>query len=106
MQTLYGIRCSDRFKVTPGINCYVARFDGEYIGTAPTGRAAVQLIAHWLVERQKRREAEEAKQAEQERLQQVREDNIFLINLAKELNVELEKIEQLFEIFKRRLEGH
>lgn len=106
MQTLYGIRVTDRVTVTldgPGpFPKFKAHFDGEEIGTASTGAGAVNLAKTWLKERQERREAEAKQEAYSLELVQAREDDDFLNDLAKRLGIDWEDMDRLINIIERR----
>ena len=107
MQTLYDIRITDRVTVHPVASAlpghgFEARFDGEFIGRFPSGRAAVNGAKDWLKARTAAREAEQAAAAAREETLQYADDERFLDALAEVLDVERSAIDRLLEIVKRR----
>lgn len=107
MQTLYGIKITDRVTVTEsktvvGNDIFDAHFDGEFIERCTSGRAAVNSAIEWL---RKRSEAQVQKNREDtlraERNQEC-EDASFLHDLATRLGIDPSDLDELIEIANRR----
>jgi len=103
MQTLYGIKITDRVRVEEGFGQFVAFFDDERIGAFKTGKAAVNGTIAVLKERAKAREAEAAADRERQIMDQKSDDIAFLYNLSDRLGIDVDDLERLIEVIKRRL---
>lgn len=105
MQTLYGIRITDRVRVDEGFGQYVAFFDDERVGTFPSGRAAVNGAIAFLRDRAARREREAELAVQRAAAEQQDEDETFLYDLTDRLGISVSDMETLIEIIGRRLKA-
>lgn len=114
MQTLYGIKCSDRFKVVErvvgfdaehdkDIITYEAYFDGAYLGRFSTGRAAVHAIEDRVNQLAAERVAKEEAEAKAREARQERDDTAFLDELAYDLKVDRDRLDEFIAIAIRRM---
>ncbi|QWY83332.1 hypothetical protein [Rhizobium phage RHph_X3_2] len=105
MQTLYGIRITDRVTVQPFLpSGYAAFFDGEQVTeVVKSGEAAVRKAVQWLQQRAEQREWEQKQAAETEARMQTESDDLFLVYLAEKLGISNGDMERLLEIIKRRM---
>lgn len=103
MQTLYGIKITDRVRVLENDNDFLVYFDGQYIATERSGRAAVNAAKNWLEKRGEQREKEVAAAAEAARHRQAYLDDVNTDKIAEVLGVGRDVIDKLFEIFERKL---
>ena len=104
MQTLYGIKITDRVRVEEGFGQFVAFFDDERIGTFHTGKAAVNGAINFLNARAEARviEASIAKQNEADA--QRAADEVFLDWFSDKINVPVADLETFIEVIRRRVD--
>jgi light-regulated signal transduction histidine kinase (bacteriophytochrome) len=105
MQTLYGIKITDRVTVQPFLpKGFAGFFDGEQVTeVVSTGERAVRLAQQWLQQRAEQRKWEEKWAAETEVRMQKESDDLFLVYLAEKLGISNGDMERLLEIIKRRM---
>lgn len=105
MQTLYGIKITDRVTVQPFIpRGFAAFFDGEQVTeVVATGEQAVRRARDWLQERAQQREWERKDAAEREARNQEVVDDQFLRDLADRIGCSDSDMFELIEVIKRRM---
>lgn len=104
MQTLYDIRITDRVRVLEdGDGGFLTYFDGQYIATERSGRAAVNAAKKWLKKRDEQRQEQARVDAIFAAQRQRAEDDSWLHGFAMELRIAKDDLDRLFEIFKRKL---
>lgn len=104
MQTLYGIKITDRVRVEEGFSQFVAFFDDERIGAFHTGKAAVNGAINFLNARAEARAIEASIARQNEADAQREADDAFLTDLAFKLGVWPDTMNTLIEIIKRRVD--
>lgn len=103
MQTLYGVRITDRVQVVEtAAGYFIASFDGEVAYTSTTGRGAVNGAIEWLKARALRREFEAECKIEEQKRNQFNEDEEFLYSLSDRWGVGKSDLDTLIEIINRR----
>lgn len=110
MQTLYGIKITDRVTVTEydmsGVKAYGAFFDGGAIGKMErSGALAVRGAIDFLEQRARDRQQEIDDRKAADEAQQNQDDTDFLEELAGRLGILPCDLEKLIEIANRRKEA-
>ncbi|MFZ1703667.1 MAG: hypothetical protein WAT79_04940 [Saprospiraceae bacterium] len=110
MQTLYGVRCTDRITVETFAQhfaqhdqiTYFAYFDGVEVARSRSGKGAVNAAKGWLQARQKQRELDAKREKQNAAEQQRIDDRVFIDELAYDLKIDSSRIDKLLEIAARR----
>lgn len=106
MQTLYGMKITDRVTVDEiikfGLLTYRARFDGEHVGDFTSGRDAVSSAIAFIKRKRAEAEAFAANEAAMAAETQECEDEAFLTDIANRLGVDASDLDRLIEIVARR----
>lgn len=109
MQTLYGVKCTDRIRVetfsstlNPGTSLFKVYIDNVHVTTELTGRLAVHAAERCLREQVAEREADAARENEDADDKQRLADRCFIDELAYDLKIDSSRIEDLIDLIVRR----
>lgn len=107
MQTLYGIKISDRVTVDHDTSSgtYLGKFDDKVVtGRCYSGKSAVGAVVGWLQNEAKERELRKLREAQAEAARQREDDDNFLWSLSEAIGTTVEALDRLIEIANRRRE--
>lgn len=107
MQTLYGIKITDRVTIedhlaNPYDRRFVAKFDGKEVAAAHSAPVAARRAQAWLQERAAERQAQTRASKEAAANLAYANDNAFLDQLADRIGCDVYDLLELIEIIKRR----
>lgn len=105
MQTLYGVRITDRVTVEhrPADDMFVGKFDGEVVtGRARSGASAVRAVQEWLNNRAKLAAVEAEREAKERAERKEADEREFITEAAGAIGLTVEDLDRLLDIAARR----
>lgn len=104
MQTLYGIRCTDRIRVEQAVNGgYRSYFDDMFAGEFPSGKAAINGALKSYYERRDAEQAAEHEALWEAQKTQEKKDQELLEKVADRIGLPVDDLEELIAVIGRRL---